>query len=63
MLFILMVFLSLAAELVSNDRPWVVSYEGKTYFPLVNDYPETVFGGDFETPTDYLDPLDRKSNV
>ena len=57
MLFILMVFLSLAAELVSNDRPWVVSYEGKTYFPLVNDYPETVFGGDFETPTDYLDPF------
>ena len=57
MLFILMVLLSLAAELVSNDRPWMVRYEGKTYFPLVNDYPETVFGGDFETPTDYLDPF------
>ncbi|MCD6666622.1 MAG: ABC transporter permease [Hydrogenophaga sp.] len=56
-LFILMVLLSLAAELVSNDRPWMVRYEGKTYFPLVNDYPETVFGGDFETPTDYLDPF------
>lgn len=52
-----MVLLSLAAELVSNDRPWMVRYEGKTYFPLVNDYPETVFGGDFETPTDYLDPF------
>ena len=57
LLFILMVLLSLAAELVSNDRPWMVRYEGKTYFPLVNDYPETVFGGDFETPTDYLDPF------
>lgn len=57
LLFSLLVVLSLAAELLSNDRPWIVRYEGKTYYPLVNDYPETVFGGDFETPTDYLDPF------
>jgi microcin C transport system permease protein len=55
--FCVLVLLSLAAELVSNDRPLVVRYEGTTYFPLVKDYPETVFGGDFETPTDYLDPF------
>lgn len=55
--FCVLVVLSLVAELISNDRPWVVRYEGKTYFPLVNDYPETVFGGDFETPADYLDPF------
>jgi microcin C transport system permease protein len=55
--FVVLVVVSLAAELVSNDRPWVVRYEGQYYFPLVNDYPETVFGGDFETPTDYLDPF------
>lgn len=57
LLFSLLVVLSLAVELLSNDRPWIVRYEGKTYYPLVNDYPETVFGGDFETPTDYLDPF------
>lgn len=55
--FCVLVVLSLAAELVSNERPLVVRYEGVTYFPLLKDYPETVFGGDFETATDYLDPF------
>ena len=55
-----MVFLfviSLAAELVSNDRPLVVKYQGELLFPMLQDYPETRFGGDFATPTDYLDPF------
>ena len=56
-LFCAMVVLSLCAEVVSNDKPLVVRYEGQTYFPLWKDYPETVFGGDFDTPTDYLDPF------
>ena len=56
-LFGLLVLISLAAELVSNDRPLIVRYEGQTYFPMVTDYPETLFGGDFETATDYLDPF------
>jgi len=34
-----------------------VRYEGETYFPMLRDYPETVFGGDFDTATDYLDPF------
>jgi microcin C transport system permease protein len=48
---------SLLAELVSNDRPLVVMYQGQIYTPLFKDYPETAFGGDFATPTDYLDPF------
>lgn len=56
-LFGLLVILSLGAELVSNDRPLVVVYQGATYWPVVRDYPETTFGGDFATPTDYLDPF------
>jgi microcin C transport system permease protein len=52
--------ISLAAELVSNDRPLIVSYQGSIYWPMVRDYPETTFGGDFATPTDYLDPFVRK---
>ena len=55
--FCALVLISLAAELVSNDRPLIVRYEGQTYFPMVTDYPETLFGGDFETATDYLDPF------
>jgi microcin C transport system permease protein len=51
------VLVSLAAELVSNDRPLVVVYQGQTYWPMVRDYPETAFGGDFATPTDFLDPF------
>jgi microcin C transport system permease protein len=59
-LFCLLVVLSLGAELISNDRPLVVRYEGQTYFPLLKSYPETTFGGDFQTPTDYLDPFIRE---
>ena len=57
LIFCALVLLSLAAELVSNDRPLVVVYQGQTYWPMVRDYPETTFGGDFATPTDYLDPF------
>ena len=56
-LFTLLFVLSLGAELLSNDRPLVVRYQGQWYFPVVQTLPETVFGGDFETPTDYLDPF------
>ncbi|WP_084397528.1 ABC transporter permease [Hydrogenophaga pseudoflava] len=59
-LFCTLVLLSLFAELISNDRPLVVRYEGKTYFPMVQDLPETTFGGDFESDTDYLDPFIRE---
>ena len=59
-IFSAMVILSLFAELISNDRPLLLRYEGKTYVPLLNEYPETTFGGDFETPTDYLDPFIRE---
>ena len=55
--FGLLVALSLMAELVSNDRPLLVRHQGQWYTPLWVDYPETTFGGDFPTPTDYLDPF------
>jgi microcin C transport system permease protein len=58
--FCVLVVASLFAELLSNDRPLMVRYEGKTYFPIAQSYPETTFGGDFETATDYLDPYIRE---
>ncbi|MEG0150437.1 MAG: ABC transporter permease [Comamonas sp.] len=59
LLFCVMVVFSLGAELISNDRPLAVRYEGQMYWPLWQDYPEKTFGGDFDTPTDYLDPFIR----
>ena len=56
-LFAVIFCLSLVAELLSNDRPIVARYDGRTYVPLFHDYPETTFGGDFQTKTDYLDPF------
>ena len=58
--FVVLVLLSLCAELVSNDRPLLVRYEGQTYVPLLRDYSEKTFGGDFDTNTDYLDPFIRE---
>jgi microcin C transport system permease protein len=58
--FCVLVLMSLLAEVVSNDRPVLVVYQGQWYVPLVKDYPETTFGGDFATPTDYLDPFIRE---
>lgn len=57
LVFAALVLISLCAELVSNDRPLLVRYEGQTFVPMLRDYPETAFGGDFDTPTDYLDPF------
>ena len=58
--FCVLVVLSLFAEVISNDRPLIVRYEGTTYFPMVKDYSEKTFGGDFDTTTDYLDPFIRE---
>jgi microcin C transport system permease protein len=54
-IFSLLLFTSLFAELISNDKPFLVRYGGDYYFPIFKSYPETVFGGDFESETDYRD--------
>jgi microcin C transport system permease protein len=48
---------SLFAELIANDRPLLVRYEGNFYFPVFVNYPETTFGGEWETWADYRDPF------
>lgn len=55
-LFLVIFILSLFAEFIANDKPLLVNYESSYYFPVFNDYPETTFGGDFDTATDYRDP-------
>ncbi|MEY3664921.1 MAG: hypothetical protein RLZZ153_1103 [Pseudomonadota bacterium] len=59
-IFLVAFVLCLGAEFLSNDKPIVIRYEGQWYAPLVKNYPETTFGGDFRTETDYLDPFIRE---
>jgi microcin C transport system permease protein len=61
-IFMILFGLSMCAELIANDKPLVVRYEGHFYFPIAKNQPETVFGGDFSTPTDFLDP-DIRHNI
>ncbi|MDP3841627.1 MAG: ABC transporter permease [Oxalobacteraceae bacterium] len=51
--------LSLMAELLSNDKPLVARYNGELVFPVLQTYSEKTFGGDFDSPADYLDPFIR----
>ena len=48
--------ISLFAEFVANDKPILVNYRGDYYMPIFNFYPETEFGGDFQTEAVYRDP-------
>jgi microcin C transport system permease protein len=54
-LFGTMFVLSLFAELLANDRPILIRYDGAFYVPFVRDYPETTFGGDLPTNAVYSD--------
>lgn len=47
----------LAAEFVANDKPLLIRYDGDYYFPVFVSYPETAFGGEFETEAEYRDPF------
>ena len=55
--FALIFVLCMAAELIANDKPLWVHYQGDYYFPVLEAYPETAFGGVFETEANYKDPV------
>ena len=54
-IFLSLFLLSLGAEFTANDKPILIHYRGKFYFPIFKYYPETVFGGDFDSEADYHD--------
>jgi len=58
-LFLILFFVTLFAEFIANDRPLLVRFDGAFYMPVLTEYPETTFGGDFPTDTDYRDPFIR----
>ncbi len=55
-LFLVLFGLTLLAELIANDKPLLIRYDGAFYTPFLVTYPETTFGGDFPTEADYRDP-------
>lgn len=55
--FLALFLITLFAEFIANDKPLLVSYKGDLYFPVMVSYPETRFGGEFETEADYRDPF------
>ena len=59
-IFSILFILSLVSELISNDRPLIARYDGQILFPIAKDYSEKAFGGDFDSPADYLDPFIRQ---
>ena len=67
LIFIFFFILSLFAEILSNDKPIVLSMDDKIYFPIFISYTDKEFGGFFDTEADYKDEfitsrLKEKSN-
>jgi microcin C transport system permease protein len=54
-LFLALFIVALLSNLIANDKPILVQYDGAYYFPVLKNYSETTFGGDFETEAEYRD--------
>jgi microcin C transport system permease protein len=55
-IFLALFSLSLVAEMLANDVPLLIRFDGRFYLTLFKDYSEQEFGGEFETTADYRDP-------
>ena len=53
--FGLLFFVSLFADLLANNKPILIRYDGAFYSPIFRGYPETTFGGEFPTNAVYSD--------
>lgn len=57
LIILLGIFLvSIFSGLLANNKPLLVKFNNKFYFPLLQEIPETTFGGNFYTSANYLDP-------
>jgi microcin C transport system permease protein len=59
-IFLALFFVSLFAEMIANDKPILMRYDGEFYTPFLTVYPETDFGGFLETEAEYADPEVRE---
>ena len=56
-IFFILFFISVFAEIIANDKPILLYFDGNIKFPILQEIPETYFGGEFETEADYKDPF------
>ena len=56
-IFFVLFLISLFADFIANEKPLLIKYENEFYYPILQSYSETTFGGDFETEADYRDPF------
>ena len=52
-IFFILFIISLFADFIANEKPLLVKYQSKFYYPILQSYSETTFGGYFETEADY----------
>ena len=60
LIFSFLFLVSIFADFIANDKPLLIKFNQAYYFPIINVYSETIFGGDFETEADYRDPYVKK---
>jgi microcin C transport system permease protein len=62
-IFLVLFILSLFAECIANDKPFLIEYDGHYYFPSLFNYTQATFGVDdelAESSPDYRDPYLQK---
>ena len=57
LIFSFLFLVSIFADFIANEKPLLIKYENQIFLPIINEYPEITFGGDFETEADYRDPF------
>ena len=56
-IFVILLLLALLSNVIANEKPLLVRYQNQLYLPFMFNYPETIFGGELKTATDYQDPF------
>jgi len=57
LIFAAICFATFFAEIIANDKPLLVKYNDGYYFPILQSYAETSFGGELKSEADYRDPF------
>jgi microcin C transport system permease protein len=52
-IFLALFALTLGGELVANDKPLMLKYDGRLYFPVLKRHTEQEFGGQLPFQADY----------
>ncbi|PAF54206.1 ABC transporter permease [Helicobacter sp. 13S00482-2] len=59
-IFVILFVTSMGADFIANQKPLFIYQDHRVYFPIFVSYPETTFGGDFDTEANYNDPDVKK---